>query len=341
MPRELKLDTLNAYARAWAVWWIQGHQTGRPDRDRHWLRGQLYNLAYRDEFDAVAELARDRLAGADRTEFDAMANALRAEHPRGDEVFAAELAARLAIDPEGLHVKGRRGTVRIASRRLGNQVIEVETIDSVRRRRFRRRAGVDPGPRLVEKIIAPLDWPVYAGEAEERERIAARARGFVEGGADRIDELPPLSLTMALAARIANVIAIDMLNAAVDRVDSGTGAGIVQGFSGAQPADPDTAATGTLLHENVMADPAFGAASDNNPGAIATAGAIAGTTALATNTVGYGRISSTNDGATPLDDLFDGSAGTADANYIYNTTAIVTGADVDVTSLTVTQPESS
>lgn len=147
---------------------------------------------------------------------------------------------------------------------------------------------------------------------------------------------------MAVNSQITNAVAIAMCDAAVDAIDGGTGAGIIQIYSGTQPTQADDGVGGgTLLAELVMNDPAFGNATDNAPGAIATANVIADdTNANATGTATWYRVSSTNDGATPLNTIMDGSVGTATSNLILNTVNIESGATVKVTSFTVSVPES-
>ena len=90
------------------------------------------------------------------------------------------------------------------------------------------------------------------------------------------------------------------------------------------------------------ADPAFGAAADAAPGATATAGSVprTDTSADATGTVTHCRASSSNDGVAVLDDHIDGEAGTSGADFNFNTVSIVSGATVELTSHTVTMPES-
>jgi hypothetical protein len=145
----------------------------------------------------------------------------------------------------------------------------------------------------------------------------------------------------ALNTRISNEVAILMCDAAVDNLDEGTAGGVVEGRSGAQPADPDTLVSGTLLFTLLLSATAFGNAIDAAPGAIATAAAITDdSSADATATVGYCRASSSNAQPTPLDDHIDGEAGTAGADWNFNTTSIVAGSTVSATSWTVTQPES-
>ncbi len=146
---------------------------------------------------------------------------------------------------------------------------------------------------------------------------------------------------MALNTRISNECALLACDAVVDNLDEGAGAAVIQGRTGAQPADPDTAVSGTLLFTLVCSDPAFGAAADDAPGGKATASAITDdTSADATGTLGYCRASSTADGAAPADDHIDGEAGVSGADFNFNTVAIVSGATVSMTSWTVTMPES-
>jgi hypothetical protein len=145
---------------------------------------------------------------------------------------------------------------------------------------------------------------------------------------------------MALNTRISNAVAVAACDAVVDAIDGGTGAGIVRIYTGAQPADPDTAPTGTLLATLVCSDPAFGAASDAAPGGQATANAVTDdSSADATGTAGWFRVFSTNDGATPLNAIMDGECGTSGADMNLNSTSISAGATVSITSWTVTMPE--
>lgn len=143
---------------------------------------------------------------------------------------------------------------------------------------------------------------------------------------------------MALNFRISNAAAIRLADAFDDEVNIGSTAAAIDIRTGAQPADPDTAATGTLLATLTMSDPAFGAAADANPGGRITASAITSdTSADATGTAGYFRIRATGTGA---DDVADGECGTSGADLNFNTTSITSGSTVAITSLTVTMPES-
>ena len=86
---------------------------------------------------------------------------------------------------------------------------------------------------------------------------------------------------------------------------------------------------------------AFGAATDDAPGALKTANAITDdSSADATGTLGYCRASSSSVADTPLVDQIDGEAGTSGADWIFNTLEIVSGAVVSITSWLLRQAES-
>lgn len=142
---------------------------------------------------------------------------------------------------------------------------------------------------------------------------------------------------MANAFRISNAAAKAMADTFDDQVNIGSTASVLDVRTGAQPADPDTAATGTLLATLTFSDPAFGAASDGAPGGLLTASAITqDSSADATGTAGYFRIRATGTGA---DDVADGECGTSGADLNFNTTSITSGSAVSITSLTVTMRE--
>ena len=154
MSRKLDTTTLDNYGRQFAVWWIQGHQSGFPERDRAWLKQEFYNFTFKDEFDHLAEAVTKHLVGDDLAAFQEMIADLRAKSPRSDEMFASELADRLAIDPDGNHIPGKIGTVQVGQRIVGRYV-------------------------TAEGHVRNAKWPIYAGEDEER-----------EAGSDVPDALP-------------------------------------------------------------------------------------------------------------------------------------------------------
>ena len=123
-------------------------------------------------------------------------------------------------------------------------------------------------------------------------------------------------------------------------MDEGSLGGIIQGWTGAQPVDPNAVDVGTLLFSVTCNTTAFGAASDAAPGALGTAAGITDDSAADnTGTVLYCRGSSSSVADTVLNSHIDGEAGTSGADFNFNTVAIVSGATVSVTSWTVTQPQ--
>jgi hypothetical protein len=107
--------------------------------------------------------------------------------------------------------------------------------------------------------------------------------------------------------------------------------GYLRIYTGAQPATPETAVSGTLLAELRFGATAFGAAA---AGVITANALTADGTADATGTAGYFRTLQ-SDGTTAV---YDGSVGTSGSDLNLNSTAIQIGAEVSVSSLTVTLP---
>jgi len=141
---------------------------------------------------------------------------------------------------------------------------------------------------------------------------------------------------MAANMKISNAAAIAACDAVVDLLDGGAGAGKLQIYDGAQPAGPDTAVTTqTKLAELTLTDPAFGAAADDDPGAKATAAAIADDAAAdATGTAAWFRAVDSNGLA-----VIDGTVALAAADLILDSLSITAGQTVKVNSWTVTMPE--
>ncbi len=135
---------------------------------------------------------------------------------------------------------------------------------------------------------------------------------------------------------IANDSALAACNAVVDLVDAGSGAGTIRILTGSAPADADASQTGTLLATLTFSDPAFGAAADDTPGAIATANSItADSSADATGTATYFRALDSDANV-----IFQGTVGTSGEDLNLNSVAITAGAEVSITSLTYSHPES-
>lgn len=104
-------------------------------------------------------------------------------------------------------------------------------------------------------------------------------------------------------------------------------------YTGAQPATPETAATGTLLVELTMGSPAFGAAASG----VLTATAITPAMPTASGTPGWFRIVD----SAAVNTLVDGEAGlSGDANTdnMELPAAIAVGVQVGISSYTFTLP---
>jgi hypothetical protein len=111
-------------------------------------------------------------------------------------------------------------------------------------------------------------------------------------------------------------------------------AGKLRIYTGAQPATPETAASGTLLAELTLNATAWAAAASGSK----AANAITGAAAVASGTAGYFRITN----AAGSVSYFDGSVGVtgSDSNLELATTTITAGVVVNVTSLTLSIPVS-
>lgn len=126
---------------------------------------------------------------------------------------------------------------------------------------------------------------------------------------------------------IANSVRTSMCDAFVDAIDGGTGAGIIQIF---------TTGFGSELAKLTFSDPAFGAASNG----VATASAITDDSSAVGGVAAVFRVSTTNDGVTPLTTLYEGTVGTSGADINFNTTTFSGGDAVSITSMTITMPAS-
>lgn len=134
-----------------------------------------------------------------------------------------------------------------------------------------------------------------------------------------------MAITLATATRNA------MCDAAVDRVDGGSGAGTVQIRSGSRPASANSAATGTLLATVTLADPAYGSSASG----VATLTDPVSVTAVADGTATWFRVLDSNP-ATCWDGSVTATGGGGDMTLA--TTTITTGLAVDITGGSFTQP---
>lgn len=134
---------------------------------------------------------------------------------------------------------------------------------------------------------------------------------------------------MALDPTLSNLAASAAADAVVDLADSG----YIRIYDGTKAATADTAiGAQVLLAELRFGATAFGAAANG----VATANAITSdSSANATGTATWFRVLK-SDGTTVL---WDGTVGTSGADLNLNTTSIVAGAAVSISSMTYTQPK--
>lgn len=141
-----------------------------------------------------------------------------------------------------------------------------------------------------------------------------------------------MTIEISTAARNAAADAV------VGLINGGSGAGVLRIYSGSRPASPGTSPSGTKLAEITLSDPAFASAS-NGSAAVDTTPALT-TTALASGTAGWFRFCDSTEAAGTglgvVDGDITGSGGGGDITL--NTTSIVSGADVTITSFSYTQP---
>lgn len=118
-------------------------------------------------------------------------------------------------------------------------------------------------------------------------------------------------------------------NAMVDAWAALANGGSIEIRTGSQPAAASDTATGTLLATSTLPSPAFAAAASGS----AALNTVADVLAVADGTAGWARVKGSG-GST----VFDGSVGTSGADFIINSTTIVTGGTVKVLSGSLTQP---
>lgn len=134
-----------------------------------------------------------------------------------------------------------------------------------------------------------------------------------------------------MAARLSTAARNAAANAIAALADAGAGPGTVQVRTGAQPATPDDAATGTLLATFTLADPAYTAAVAGVAALDATP--TLSTTAVADGTAGWFRLLDSTGAA-----VYDGAVGTVGQQMNLTTVTIGTGATIEITSGNITQP---
>lgn len=133
--------------------------------------------------------------------------------------------------------------------------------------------------------------------------------------------------------RLADTAQQAAMDAVVDLIDAGSGAGTIKIYTGTQPATGDTALSGnTLLGTLTFNDPAFGA---TNSSGVATASAITpDTSADATGTAAWARIQDSNG-----NNVFDCDVGTSSTTIVLNSVSITSGGTISISSFTMTHPD--
>lgn len=135
--------------------------------------------------------------------------------------------------------------------------------------------------------------------------------------------------------KIATGLRNALANEITAQIDAGTGvtAGQIKIYTGSQPANPQTAASGTLLATiNLHTPPSFGSASTGT----ITADTIANVTVAASGTAGWFRLLD-RDGTTIADGQVTATGGGGDMTF--DNVAFVAGGTVSITSFTITVPE--
>jgi hypothetical protein len=136
-----------------------------------------------------------------------------------------------------------------------------------------------------------------------------------------------------MAIRIAAATRGTMMDAVEAALDGGAGAATLEIYTGSQPADADTAASGSLLVTLTLNDPA-----GTQSGGVITidVSPAISATAVDTGAAGWARLKD-SDGDTVL----DGSVGTSSADFIIDSTSITSGQTVAlVATSTLTLPAS-
>ena len=132
-----------------------------------------------------------------------------------------------------------------------------------------------------------------------------------------------------MAMKLSNTARSAAADAVVDLADNG----YIRIYDGTQAATPNTAVGAqVLLAELTFGATAFGAASNG----VATANAITqDSSANATGIASWFRVLK-SDGATVL---WDGTVGAGSGDLSLNSTSIVSGGTLSISSMTYTQPE--
>ncbi len=327
--RALNTSTLDAAAQAWVGEWYRPTVWSKSVKTRaiggrDWVLQSFYNADYADEFAYLHPRFLSELGPTAQKDFKAASGDVFT--PRNDADFEEVLARKLAINPAGEHITGTIGTGICGGRVNGIHTIEVETRESLA---YRRKNKLDKSHRKTYLKVVPNKIDIHEGEVEEHGHQSI---------ADFIRDQ-----SGATVMNISAEIAILGLDALLDGVDEGAGAATIDIRTGAQPADPDVATTGSRAAALVMSATAFLGGADQSDGTIdAAADTIAdSTTETATQTASYFRVGATTTPPTLIDDHIDGKCETSGGDMNFNTLSFISGATVSITSYVITLSQGS
>ncbi len=150
---------------------------------------------------------------------------------------------------------------------------------------------------------------------------------------------------MASGTEIANALAGAMADQITVQLDSGDVGAIINIYTGAPPADCETAPSGTLLATLPMSDPAFTGFTNLSPNARVTAASITSDSSADTSgTAGYFRgysASTSQIDANKVTCFIQGTAGEAadSTDLTLDDKTIIVGGTVAITAWTIDIPE--
>src|SRR5574337_1908078 len=131
-----------------------------------------------------------------------------------------------------------------------------------------------------------------------------------------------------MALTLRTTLRTTLATAIRDDIDSGTGAGLIKVYTGTKPAGPDTAITSqTLLGTLTCSDPCGSVTS----GVLTFSSITQDSSADATGTASWVRIADSSGTA-----VVDLAVGTSGSDINFNTTSIVSGGPISISSLTIT-----
>lgn len=138
-----------------------------------------------------------------------------------------------------------------------------------------------------------------------------------------------------MGLRLSTTARNNMAQVIRDLLDADAGAGKIDVYTGSQPANPNTAPSGTLLATFTLADPSFSAPAT---GVITIQGTPLSATGVAAGTAGWFRASD-NSGDAVIDGTVTATGGGGTLEL--NTTTVSVGLSVQITGGTLTMPVGS